>query len=45
MQDLETHYKVAILLFNAHTCLYGSQTAEYFNMLPPNLEEYFGYLE
>lgn len=42
MQDLDAFYKVAVLLTNAHTCLYGSQTADYFNVLPPNMEQYFG---
>ncbi|KAK4881548.1 hypothetical protein RN001_004867 [Aquatica leii] len=30
---------VAALLTNCHTCLYGSQTADYFNTVPPTLEE------
>lgn len=42
MQDLQSLYKVSVLLTNAHTCLYGSQTADYFNLVPPILEEYFG---
>lgn len=41
LQNLDTYYKVAVLLTNAHTCLYGSQTGHYFNVVPPNLEEYF----
>lgn len=39
-QDLQSFYKVAVLLTNCHTCLYGSQTASYFNVVPPTLEEY-----
>lgn len=33
-------YKV--LLINCHTCLYGSQTAMYFDIIPLTLEEYCG---
>jgi nuclease HARBI1 len=32
--------KVAIILTNCHTCLYGSLTNFYFNMEAPTLEEY-----
>ncbi|KAF8826370.1 hypothetical protein HHX47_DHR5000203 [Lentinula edodes] len=34
-------FSVACLLTNAHTCLYGSQTSQYFDLAPPTLEEYF----
>lgn len=34
-------YAVAVLLTNAHTCVYGSQTGAYFGATPPSLEEYF----
>lgn len=37
-------YQVAALLTNAHTCLYGSSTGEYFNFSPPSLEDYFNSL-
>jgi hypothetical protein len=40
LNDIETFYKSAVILTNCHTCLYGSQTAEYFNVMPPILEEY-----
>ncbi|KAK4886490.1 hypothetical protein RN001_002761 [Aquatica leii] len=40
--DIESFYKCAVLLTNCHTCLYGSQTAEYFNIMPPVLEEFIG---
>ncbi|XP_037044424.1 uncharacterized protein LOC119080269 [Bradysia coprophila] len=33
-------YKVATILANCHTCLYGSQVCQYFEMEPPTLEEY-----
>ncbi len=34
-------YRVAVLLANAHTCLYSSQTGSAFNCLSPRLSEYF----
>jgi hypothetical protein len=33
-------YYVCAILCNFHTCLYGSQTSEYFGVLPPDLETY-----
>lgn len=33
-------YKVATILTNCHTCLYGSQVCQYFEVDPPTLEEY-----
>ena len=33
--------RVAVLLMNARTCLYGSQTSTYFNCPRPSLQEYF----
>ena len=33
-------YPVANILTNMHTCLYGSQTGDYFLMRPPRLEDY-----
>lgn len=34
-------YRFAVLLTNAHTCLYGSQMSTSFDTDPPTLEEYF----
>ena len=34
-------YKVSALLTNAHTCLYGNNTSSFFDMEPPNIDEYF----
>ena len=34
-------YIVAALLRNALTCMYGNQTAEYLDLQPPSLQEYF----
>jgi hypothetical protein len=31
---------VAALLTNCHTCFYGSETSQYFNYNPPNIEDY-----
>lgn len=41
VQDLESIYKTAVILTNCHTCLYSNQTAYYFNVEPPTLEQYF----
>ena len=35
-------YFVCGLLQNAQTCLYGNKISEYFNIDPPELEQYFG---
>lgn len=40
LQDVPTMYKAGVLLTNCHTCLYGSQTSDYFNVAPPRLEDY-----
>ena len=34
-------YLVRALLKNARSCLYGSSTSQYFNILPPNINKYF----
>ena len=34
-------YRVYALLTNARTCLYKTQTSEFFNTDPPTLEKYF----
>lgn len=41
LQPVGEYYMVAALLTNAHTCKYGSQTADYFGAKPPTLQEYF----
>lgn len=41
LQPVATYYAVALLLTNAHSCLYGNVTASYFSCMPPSLEEYF----
>jgi hypothetical protein len=33
-------YIVAVYLTNCHTCLYGSQTSDYFKCTPPSIHEY-----
>jgi hypothetical protein len=35
------YYCVAVLLTNAHNCYRPNQTAEYLQVMPPVLEEYF----
>lgn len=39
-QELGNYYKVATILTNCHTCLYGSQVCDYFELDPPTLEDY-----
>ena len=34
------YYQLATLMANCHTCLYGSQTTQHFEVAPPSLEEY-----
>lgn len=40
LQDIEEMYITANILTNCHTCLYGNQTAHFFNIEPINLEQY-----
>ncbi|GFO31027.1 hypothetical protein PoB_005753200 [Plakobranchus ocellatus] len=40
LQPVGKIFLVATILANCHTCLYSSQTSEYFNLPPPSLEEY-----
>ncbi len=40
-QPIGKYYVVAALLKNAHTCLYGCNTAEVFHAMGPTLEQYF----
>mmetsp|Transcript_5423 Transcript_5423/g.7992 ORF Transcript_5423/g.7992 Transcript_5423/m.7992 type:complete len:282 (+) Transcript_5423:192-1037(+) len=37
---LGSHYLIATLLTNCHSCLYGSESAQYFNCPAPELEYY-----
>lgn len=39
-QKVAKYYKLATILTNCHTCLYGSQVSIYFECDPPELEEY-----
>ena len=34
-------YIVCTLMLNAHTCLYGSNSSDSFDVNPPALEDYF----
>lgn len=40
LQPVGKYYLVGGLLTNCHTCLYSSQTSQFFNVAPPNLEVY-----
>ena len=40
LQPVGRFYQAAVLLTNAHTCVYTCQTSKYFNMPPPPLEHY-----
>lgn len=42
LQDIEEMYKVAMILTNCHTCLYGGETSSYFDINPPLLDDYLG---
>lgn len=44
LQPVAMYYTVAVLLTNCHTCLYGSQTASFFNTTPPELQSYLANL-
>ncbi|KAJ8915379.1 hypothetical protein NQ315_008266 [Exocentrus adspersus] len=44
LQDVEEMYKTATLLTNCHTCLYGSQSSQFFYMEPVALERYLNIL-
>ncbi|KAH6920135.1 hypothetical protein HPB50_028877 [Hyalomma asiaticum] len=39
-QNVARMYKASALLANCHTCLYGAQVAQYFDLQPPSLEVY-----
>lgn len=40
LQDIQCMYKASAILTNCHTCLYSSETAQFFNIQPPHLEQY-----
>jgi nuclease HARBI1 len=43
LQLVGTAYLVAALLTNCHACLYNSEIAQFFGMMPPSLETYLQY--
>lgn len=43
--DVSKRVKIAFILTNIHTCLYGSQSSEYFHCAPPSLDEYFSFVQ
>ena len=40
LQPIGKYYIVASFLTNCHSCFYGNQTSQYFNIDPPNLNVY-----
>ena len=40
LQPVGKYYLIGALLTNVHTCLYGSETSTFFNIDPPELEDY-----
>lgn len=40
LQPIGKYYKVAALLANCHTCLYGSETGSFFGLNPQSLQKY-----
>ena len=40
LNDVQKYWPVAQILTNCHTCLYGSQTSSYFDIVPPTVEDY-----
>ena len=40
LNDVKKYWPVAQILTNCHTCVYGNQVSDYFDLLPPNLADY-----
>lgn len=40
LQPVGKYYAIATLLTNCHTCFYGSQVSSFFNLNPPEIENY-----
>lgn len=40
LQEVGSMYMTAVILTNCHSCLYGNQTAQNFNTMPVELEQY-----
>ena len=40
LQPVAKYYLIGALLANCHTCIYGNQTSDYFDLRPPTVEEY-----
>ncbi len=39
ISSVDHHVKLAVLLCNAHTCLYDSNVSSYFEVRPPTLQQ------
>jgi hypothetical protein len=40
LQPITSYWFTAVLLTNCHSCLYGNQTSQYFQVPTPDLENY-----
>jgi hypothetical protein len=40
LQPITSYWLIATLLTNCHSCLYGNQTSQYFQVPAPDLEDY-----
>jgi hypothetical protein len=41
LQPVGVYYLVGVLLCNAHTCMHVPKIPQYFDCMPPTIEEYF----
>lgn len=41
LSPIGSYFLVSVLLSNAHTCIYGSETSHFYSLQPPTLEDYF----
>ena len=44
LQAVGKLYLVSTILYNARVCLYGSTTSTFFELEPPTLEDYLGFI-
>ena len=44
LQAVGKLYLVSTILYNARVCLYGSTTSKFFEVEPPTLEDYLGFI-
>ncbi|KAG8697917.1 hypothetical protein FRC09_007560 [Ceratobasidium sp. 395] len=41
LSPVGSYFLASVLLTNAHTCIYGSETSHFYSLQPPSLEKYF----